>query len=132
MAEDPEFLRQEIERHNAKIAVLREQQYNRRKTDPGYVSSPPPELIDDMREIELKVDPVNHPTPVDDPVNHPAHYTEHPSGIECIQITEWMSFNVGNAVKYLWRCDLKRDAIEDLRKAIWYIQREIAKREKGG
>lgn len=66
-----------------------------------------------------------------DPVNHPKHYTTHPSGIECIQITEHMGFNLGNALKYIWRCDLKRDAIEDLEKASWYIQREIAKR-KGG
>lgn len=65
-----------------------------------------------------------------DQVNHPKHYTEHPSGIECIQITEHMSFNLGNAVKYIWRCDLKKDAIEDLKKAIWYVQREIALREK--
>ena len=65
-----------------------------------------------------------------DPVNHPKHYTEHPSGIECIQITEHMSFNLGNALKYIWRCDLKKDAVEDLRKARWYLDREIAKRTK--
>ena len=65
-----------------------------------------------------------------DPVNHPKHYTDHPSGIECIQITEHMGFNLGNAVKYIWRCDLKKDAIEDLKKAKWYLEREIAKREK--
>ena len=63
-----------------------------------------------------------------DPVNHPKHYTAHPSGVECIQITEHMGFNLGNAMKYVWRADLKHDAIEDLRKAIWYIQREIEKR----
>ena len=63
-----------------------------------------------------------------DPVNQPKHYTAHPSGIECIQVTEHMGFNLGNAVKYIWRCDLKKDAIEDLNKAVWYIQREIAKR----
>lgn len=62
-------------------------------------------------------------------VDHPPHYTSHPSGIECIQITEWMSFNLGNALKYIWRCDLKRDAVEDLKKARFYIDREIAKRE---
>lgn len=61
-------------------------------------------------------------------VNHPPHYKGHPSGIECITITEHMGFNLGNAVKYIWRCDLKKDAIEDLRKALWYIQREIDKR----
>lgn len=65
-----------------------------------------------------------------DPVNHPPHYTQHPSGVECIQVTEHMSFNLGNAVKYIWRCDLKLDAIEDLKKAQFYINREIQKREK--
>lgn len=63
-----------------------------------------------------------------DTVNHPKHYTSHPSGIECIQITEHMSFNLGNAVKYIWRADLKHDAVEDLRKAKWYIERELKKR----
>ena len=65
-----------------------------------------------------------------DPVNHPKHYTSHPSGVECIQITEHMIFNLGNAIKYIWRADEKNDAIEDLRKARWYIDREIAKRTK--
>jgi len=65
-----------------------------------------------------------------DAVNHPKHYTSHPSGIECIQITEHMGFCLGNAVKYIWRADEKHDAIEDLRKAKWYIEREIAKRLK--
>ena len=60
----------------------------------------------------------------DDPVNHPSHYTKHPSGIECIQVTEHMNFNLGNAVKYIWRCQDK-NGIEDLEKAIWYIKREI-------
>ena len=65
-----------------------------------------------------------------DPVNNPAHYKSHPSGIECIQITEHMSFNLGNATKYIWRADLKGNATEDLRKAAWYINREIERREK--
>ena len=64
-----------------------------------------------------------------DPINHPQHYTQHPSGIECIQITEHMGFNLGNAIKYIWRADLKEDAIEDLKKARWYLDREIQKRE---
>ena len=63
-----------------------------------------------------------------DPVNRPRHYTKHPSGIECIQVTEHMGFNLGNAIKYIWRCDLKKDAIEDLKKAVWYVEREIEKR----
>ena len=75
----------------------------------------------------------NKPPPEQDKsdlVNRPPHYTGHPSGIECIQITEHMGFNLGNAVKYIWRCDLKTDAIENLKKAVWYINREIAKREQ--
>lgn len=64
-----------------------------------------------------------------DAVNHPKHYTSHPSGIECIQVTEHMGFNLGNAVKYIWRADLKANAIEDLRKAKWYIERELMRRE---
>jgi hypothetical protein len=63
-------------------------------------------------------------------VNHPKHYVSHPSGIECIQITEHMGFNLGNAIKYVWRSDLKGKAIEDLEKALWYIQREIDRRKK--
>ena len=65
-----------------------------------------------------------------DMVNHPKHYTSHPSGVECIQITEHMGFNLGNAMKYIWRADEKGNDVEDLRKAVWYVQREIAKRIK--
>lgn len=64
-----------------------------------------------------------------DPVNKPKHYTEHPSGVECIQITEHMNFLLGNAMKYIWRADLK-NGVEDLQKAVWYINREIEKRTK--
>ena len=64
-----------------------------------------------------------------DNIEHPKHYTSHPSGIECIQITRHMGFNIGNAIKYIWRADLKNDAIEDLKKAVWYLQDEIKKRE---
>lgn len=63
-------------------------------------------------------------------VNHPPHYNASPSGVECITVVEHMSFNVGNAVKYLWRADEKGRPIEDLKKAAWYIAREIEKREK--
>lgn len=66
-------------------------------------------------------------------VTKPIHYTSHPSGIECIQIAEHYNFCIGNAFKYLFRAGLKQDAdktakdkeIEDLRKAIWYIERQI-------
>ncbi len=66
-----------------------------------------------------------------DDVNRPTHYTTHPSGVECIQVTEHMNFNLGNAVKYLWRAGLKSpDAIQDLKKAAWYVAREIARLER--
>ena len=48
-----------------------------------------------------------------DNVNHPAHYTSDPSGVECIQITRHRNFNVGNAIKYLWRAGLKEDPAMD-------------------
>ena len=64
-----------------------------------------------------------------DPVNHPSHYTSHPSGIECIQITRWMNFNLGNAIKYIWRAGNKGNALEDLKKARWYLDDEIKRRE---
>lgn len=72
----------------------------------------------------VQIDPVER-----DLVNHPPHYTSHPSGIECIQITEHMNFCCGNAVKYIWRADDKGNDLEDLKKARWYIDREIARRE---
>jgi hypothetical protein len=65
-----------------------------------------------------------------DLINHPPHYTDHPSGVECITITEHMGFNLGNAIKYIWRADLKGAAIADLEKAAWYIAREIDRRSK--
>lgn len=68
-----------------------------------------------------------------DQVNHPKHYTSDPSGIECIDITRHRNFNIGNAIKYLWRTGLKEDKdrklidkqVEDLNKAIWYLVDEI-------
>lgn len=65
---------------------------------------------------------------MNDPVNNPKHYNLHPSGVECITVTEHFNFNIGNAIKYLWRSDHK-NGLEDLKKAAWYINREIAKRE---
>lgn len=69
-----------------------------------------------------------------DPVNQPEHYMRHPSGIQCIEVTEHMNFCLGNAVKYIWRTGQKENvnAVEDLRKAIWYIQREIERISKQG
>lgn len=60
-------------------------------------------------------------------VNHPAHYNNHPSGIECIEITAHHDFCIGNAIKYLWRAGLKHGSpdVEDLEKAIFYINYKI-------
>ena len=71
-------------------------------------------------------------------VNHPKHYNEHPADIECIDVVEHMNFNIGNSIKYCWRQGLKQSEgksatekqIEDLRKAIWYIEREIERIRK--
>lgn len=68
-----------------------------------------------------------------DNVNHPKHYISHPSGIECIEITRYYPFSIGNAIKYILRAGHKQDAsltdnqkeIEDLKKAIWYIKDRI-------
>lgn len=69
-----------------------------------------------------------------DAVAHPPHYSANPAGIECIDVTEWMNFNRGNAVKYIWRAG-KKNALretQDLRKAIWYLEREVQRIERNG
>lgn len=67
-------------------------------------------------------------------VDHPKHYNDHPTGVECIDIIEWMTWNIGTAMKYLWRAGLKpgETAEQDLRKAVWYIEREIGRLEVTG
>lgn len=68
----------------------------------------------------------------EDKVNHPKHYNSHPSGVECITIVEHMPFNVGNAIKYLWRAGLKDGEADltDYEKAKWYVEREIKRLSK--
>lgn len=68
-----------------------------------------------------------------DPVTRPAHYNSHPSGVECVEITEHMTHMIGCAIKYLWRHGLKAgtDSDQDLRKAIWCIERERLRLSKG-
>jgi len=63
-------------------------------------------------------------------VDHPPHYKSHPSGVEAITITECFNFNMGNAIKYIWRADSKGKPLEDLEKAAWYLAREISRRAK--
>lgn len=64
-----------------------------------------------------------------DMVNHPPHYTSHPSGVEAIQVTRHMTFNLGNAMKYIWRAGIKdpNKTVQDLEKAIFYLNDEIAR-----
>lgn len=91
-------------------------------------------LIDIFRIMNLK----QQKEMTNDNVNHPQHYTSHPSGRECIEITRHYCFSIGNAIKYLWRAGLKHEEgmedkqkeIEDLRKAIWYINDRIKQLEE--
>lgn len=72
-----------------------------------------------------------------DNVNHPTHYNMHPSGIECIEIARYYPFSVGNAIKYIWRAGIKQDPdkdsidkeIEDIKKAIWYLDDRVKELE---
>lgn len=68
---------------------------------------------------------------MNDPVNHPSYYNSHPSGIEAIEVARYMNFNLGNAIKYIWRAGLKDPAatIQDLSKAVFYLNDEIARLE---
>lgn len=82
-------------------------------------------------EIPLK-ERVSATIPIEsDPINHPHHYNSHTSGVECITITEHFNFCLGNVIKYIWRAGEKdNDALEDLKKAQWYLTREILRREE--
>ena len=68
-------------------------------------------------------------------VSRPPHYTSHPSGVECITITQHHNFCVGNVIKYVWRAGLKgsegASELQDLKKARQYLDFEIARLEKG-
>jgi hypothetical protein len=64
---------------------------------------------------------------MNDPIHRPIHYTSHISGVECIEIAEWMPFCLGNAIKYAWRAGLKDSAEDDLAKCLWYLQREATR-----
>jgi hypothetical protein len=91
------------------------------------------EVTDQQRAIHESLSKFGTTTFIkNDSVNHPNHYTSHPSGIECIEITRNYNFNIGNAIKYLWRQGLKdsNPAIQDLEKAIWYIKDEIKRLSK--
>ena len=91
------------------------------------------------KQLDLFKDMKTDPKPEQDKVNHPKHYTSHPSGVECIEVTQHYNFCIGNAIKYLWRADIKNEVgynaiakeIEDLEKAIWYINKHISNIKSG-
>lgn len=92
----------------------------------GPCSAPMAGYEDLQAEWDQKIsDAIDKDVATDDAVDHPSHYNSHPAGIECIDVIEHLPFNVGNAIKYLWRADHKGKQIEDLEKARWYIEREI-------
>ncbi|MFI6682588.1 DUF3310 domain-containing protein [Streptomyces sp. NPDC050485] len=110
---------------------------------PAVESNPGRRLLNETKGLTLGVDtykaqevmkaaftPSIPANSTESAVEHPLHYTSHPSGIECIEITKHLNFPIGNAIKYLWRADLKGRAIEDLEKAKTYIDIEIKRREE--
>ncbi len=68
--------------------------------------------------------------PTDDPIHHPSHYTFGP--IEVVDAIEaWeLGFHLGNVVKYVARAGRKGDKLHDLKKARWYLDREIGRIER--
>lgn len=119
----------ERRREKSLSEMLEASAYNPLRSAPGGKGRAS-ELLHPLLREEPKSAPRESPPGdlLEDPVNSPSHYTSHPSGVECIQITEHMNFNLGNAMKYLWRADLK-GGVEDLEKAAWYIAREISRRK---
>ena len=90
----------------------------------------PPRRDDNLRNLAGAASGThNDKQPLEEDTINPSHYRKHPSGIECIEVTRHMNFNVGNAIKYLWRYMDKGDPIENLKKAQWYISDEIARLE---
>lgn len=79
-------------------------------------------------DLEARLRAVGYVPPASaEQVQHPAHYQQHPSGVECWSLVEQLTFNTGNAIKYLWRQGLKGAASVDLRKATEYLRREAAR-----
>lgn len=95
----------------------------------------PPDVVEKLKAAQDELKRTPTPGPTFDPVRKPKHYNSHPSGVECITITEHMSFCLGNAIKYIWRAGLKPtnhsddNTIQDLEKAKGYLEREIERRK---
>lgn len=104
---------------------------SKESNNPGNVVIARYKIYDAMQKVLKEMSDKNETST--DNVNHPKHYTSHPSGIECIDIARHYCFSIGNAIKYLWRAGLKKEQgktdrqkeIEDLQKAVWYINDRI-------
>lgn len=117
---------------NAQVHLVNARLNNDEEGKKSAISEMETAMCDAMQLLKCFIDRKDKEQKTDN-VNHPSHYNSHPSGIECIEIARHHNFNVGNAIKYLWRAGLKSEEgmedtdkqIEDLNKAIWYIQDEI-------
>lgn len=87
------------------------------------------EEIEDSRERTQAIVDMFYNSDNYDNVGYPKHYNSYP-GIEVIQLTEHMNFCRGNVVKYVARAEFKGEELEDLKKALWYLQREIKRIEE--
>lgn len=74
--------------------------------------------------VEVPTGEYLRPLKTTDNVNHPKLYNTI-DGIECLDVAETFNFNLGNAIKYIWRSSFKGKQLEDLKKAAFYVNREI-------
>jgi hypothetical protein len=88
------------------------------------IANPPEQEVNDLARYKEGDSGLDAQAAKD--TTNPVHYKH--LGVECITMTEHMSFCLGNVVKYVYRCNLK-GGVEDLKKARWYLDREIARRE---
>ena len=117
---------------NAQVHLVNSRLNNDEEGKKSAISEMETAMCDAMQLLKCFIDRKDNEQKTDN-VNHPSHYNSHPSGIECIEIARHHNFNIGNTIKYLWRAGLKSEEgmedtdkqIEDLNKAIWYIQDEI-------
>ena len=117
---------------NAQVHLINARLNNDEEDKKSAISEIETAMCNAMQLLKCLIDRKNKEQKTDN-VNHPAHYNSHPSGIECIEIARHHNFNIGNTIKYIWRAGLKSEEgmedtdkqIEDLNKAIWYLQDEI-------
>ena len=117
---------------NAQVHLINARLNNDEEDKKSAISEIETAMCNAMQLLKCLIDR-NYKEQKTDNVNHPSHYNSHPSGIECIEIARHHNFNIGNTIKYLWRAGLKSEEgmedtdkqVEDLNKAIWYIQDEI-------